>query len=129
MRPIPEKLKKELSQRPFYKQCAITGKPNPEWHHSEQYRGRQINAKFAILPLSKSKHRVDNDSAHKNQNTRQFCTYLSIRRASREELTAYPKRNWKQEYKFLHPKFKDDPRIKRLERLFPEEFIDKKNFI
>lgn len=57
MRPIPKKLREELSNDPYYKKCCITGLGDVEWHHNLIFAGRQVNQKFCILPLNKEVHR------------------------------------------------------------------------
>lgn len=64
MRPIPPKLRQEMANDPFYRTCSRNAllhdhvcKPNPmtgqliEWEHALYYQGRQINEKYAIIPL------------------------------------------------------------------------------
>ena len=85
MRPIPKKLRSELSQDPFYKQCCITGsKKNIQFHHNFIWAGRQINEKWCILPLTKSIH----DMIWKRE-VKEQCDWIMLNRASGEELEKY----------------------------------------
>lgn len=62
MRKIPEKLKKEILADPYYKVCA---RKNDDcdgritWEHAIIYAGRQLNEKWAIIPLCTYHHSVD----------------------------------------------------------------------
>ena len=58
MRPIPDKLRKKLSNMPHMAQCAwCTAKSNLEWHHAIQYSGKQMNEWYAIIALCRQCHR------------------------------------------------------------------------
>ena len=63
MRPIPKKLRDDLSMDPFYKKCIrkatmeYGGKITFE--HALIYAGKQINEKFAILPVCEKHHAVN----------------------------------------------------------------------
>ncbi len=86
MRPIPKKLKEQLSNDPYYQRCCITGLTNEkiDWHHNLIYAGRQVNERFCILPLAQSVH--DRIIAFKEQ-----CDWIMLNRATDDELIRYSK--------------------------------------
>lgn len=54
MRKIPQKLRDELAADPYYKTCArksgeCSGRIT--WEHAVIYAGRQVNERWAIVPL------------------------------------------------------------------------------
>lgn len=97
MRKIPKGLLAEMLADPFYLACCITGELGPELHHSWTYGGQQINEKWAILPLSSGMHRLGKMAVHRGcLETRELIQYLSLTRATPEDLAKYPKKNWNQ---------------------------------
>jgi len=111
MRPIPKKLKDEMESSKFYKYCCFTHGEHPEWHHHLQYRNQQINARFAILPVSKELHTESTQAVHKNPAMKELCTYLCLLRTTPEMLKTYNRRDWEQEFSYLDKKFKDDKMV------------------
>lgn len=81
MRPIPKKLRDEISSDPYYKKCCITGKTSEriEWHHNLIYAGNQRNEKWCILPLAESVH--ENITKYK-----EICDWIMLNRASELEI-------------------------------------------
>lgn len=65
MRTILPKLKREILADPYYKQCALSGFPRHDcegrvtWEHAIIYAGKQLNQKWAIVPLCAKAHAVD----------------------------------------------------------------------
>lgn len=101
MRPIPEKLRREMENDPFYKKCCITGSSSEkiDWHHNLIYGGRQVNEKWCILPLAKSVH--DNIVKYK-----EICDWIMFNRATDEELERYSKAmNYKRMRDVLNKKY------------------------
>lgn len=86
MRPIPVKLKKEMEADPFYKKCCITGltKCKIDWHHNFTWQGRQLNEKWAILPLAEHIH-------HQITKYKEKCDWIMLNRATDDELRQYSK--------------------------------------
>ena len=95
MRPIPQKLRSELAGDPYYSMCARHG-PDCQgritWEHAWIYGGRQINEKWAIVPLCEYHHLGDGMDKAINQ-------FISLMRATPEELKKYPRVDWEQELK------------------------------
>lgn len=84
--PIPEKLRLEMSQDPYYKKCCITGQTTGkiDWHHALQFASKRVNEKFCILPLAKEVH--DKISYYKD-----LCDWIMWSRASPQETARYSK--------------------------------------
>ena len=88
MRPIPPKLRQELSDDPFYSKCCISGISKNavkiDWHHNLIFGGKQVNEKFCILPLADFVHR--NIVKHKEK-----CNWIMWNRASDQEIERFSK--------------------------------------
>ena len=101
MRKIPEELREEMANDPFYKVCCITGRSDEkiEWHHNLIFGGKQVNEKFCILPLLKSVH--DNIVKYKEQ-----CDWIMWNRASEEQIRRFSKaENYKLTLERLNAKY------------------------
>lgn len=101
MRPIPLKLRLELAADPYYKVCArfnAVCEGRITWEHSWIYAGKQINEKWAIIPLCHYHHQGGGLDKDKNR-------YIALLRATAEELAKYPRRKWDQELNFLKKKY------------------------
>lgn len=64
MRPIPPKLKRELAADPFMLRCIHSYLPGAtpcsgrvEWEHAFTFAGRQLNERWAIVPVCTGHHR------------------------------------------------------------------------
>ncbi len=100
MRPIPKKLREELVSDPYYKYCARLGSDcsgRITWEHAWTYAGRQINEKWAIIPLCWYHHLGPGLNKEINR-------LLSLARATVEDLAKYPRMNWTQVKKSLNIK-------------------------
>ena len=109
MQAIPAKLREELALDPYYKRCTRHGWDcwgRITWEHAFIYAGRQIQEKWAIIPLCEYHHAVcrfqDSGSLNKEYNQ-----YIALCRASDEDLAKYPRRDWEQLKKYLHEKYKE----------------------
>lgn len=74
----------------IYRNCS--GKP--ECEHAFTYQGRQINEKWALVPVCTYHHR--GNGLDKNYNR-----YRAILRATDDDFKKYPKADWKQLKKYL----------------------------
>lgn len=100
MRLIPAKLRKQLSEDPFMKKCVYTGTTqNVSWEHCWIYAGKQINEAWAIVPLRKDLN------VNMTKEVKDYCRWISINRATEEDLAKYPKENWKQIKSYLNKKY------------------------
>jgi len=98
MRPIPPKLRRELADDPFMKSCCICGDQKVEFDHVFVYSGSQINERWAIVPLCYLHHRGGKLDRPRTQ-------YISLQRATDEDLAKYPKRDWRQLKKYLDAQY------------------------
>lgn len=108
MSPIPIKMREEMADDPFMKKCVITGtKNNVSWEHCWLYKGKQIQEKWAIVPL-----RLDLNVNMKGD-IKEYCRYISLTRATEEDLAKYPRRNWEQLKSYLIKKYdkQNPPRV------------------
>ena len=81
MRKIPEKLRNEIANDPFMKKCCITGSRDVSWEHCWIYAGKQINEKWAIVPL-----RRDLNTSHPPKDIKEKCQLISLQRATKNDL-------------------------------------------
>ena len=97
MRQIPLKLRKEMAADPEYRICIRKKlfndhdcKPDPvtgkliEWEHAFIYAGKQINEKWAIIPICWWAHRGPGLNKEMNQ-------YIAISRANSIDFDKYPR--------------------------------------
>jgi hypothetical protein len=103
VRKIPTKLRDDMSNDPYMKQCCFDGNHwgHVEWHHNLIYSGRQVNEAFCILPLCQLHHR-DAD----NKETREKLNWIMWNRATEEQLTRFSKaENYKETLARLNNKY------------------------
>lgn len=88
---------------PYYKKCARANSQcagRITWEHCWIYAGRQINERWAIIPICAFHHAVDEfqdgGDLDKNENKR-----ISLLRATEEDLAKYPKKDWVTERRCL----------------------------
>lgn len=92
MRPLSKKLKEQILFDPFYSRCCrhdgnCSGRVT--WEHCWTYANRQINEKWAIVPLCWYHHLGAGFE-------KKFGQWISLGRATEYELKDYPKVNWRQ---------------------------------
>lgn len=85
-KPIPKKMREELSEDPFMQYCCLGGfcEGRTEWHHALQYAGKRVNEKWAILPLCTRHHKME-------AQFRNIINDIMVSRATEEELRPYCK--------------------------------------
>ena len=100
MRPIPQRLKNLLAKRPQI--CARRGEGGCDgritWEHVWVYARKQINEPWAIIFLCWRHHLGDLLDKEKNE-------WLSLQKASWNDLAKYPKKNWLQLLNYLSKKY------------------------
>lgn len=106
MRPIPEAHRLIISSDPYFSVCArknheCSGRITIE--HSFIYGGRQINELWAYLPLCVFHHLGSGLNKEINH-------YLSLKRATDEDLRKYPKKDWNNERRYLFNKYEPKPK-------------------
>lgn len=107
MRKIPPKLAAEMEADPYYKKCARLNfecDGRITWEHAFVWGGKQINERWAIIPLCTYHHAVDlhQDGAGLNK---ELNEYIALSRATMGDLFKYPKTDWWQKFKYLHGKY------------------------
>jgi hypothetical protein len=107
MRKIPPLLLAEILSDPAYKTCMrrVLFKDHVchgriTFEHAFIYGGRQINEKWAIIPLCEYAHNIGPYQFIGCMDKR-LNEYLALRRATKEDLMKYPNRDWKQVMKQL----------------------------
>lgn len=102
MRPIPPKLREEMASDPYYKFCARrhegTCSGRITWEHALIYAGKQINEKWAIIPLCVYHHLGEGLNKELN-------VYIALERATPEEFAKYPRKDWSQIFRYLSAKY------------------------
>lgn len=91
MTPIPPKLRKELAADPFYTVCARAGLHDHEcggrvtWEHAVIFAGKQVQARWAILPICAKGHEVDRYQDGGDLD-KEVHLWIALNRATDEEL-------------------------------------------
>ncbi len=90
-KPIPKKLRDEMSEDPFYQRCCITLMTKSttrkiEWHHNFRWQGTRLNEKWCILPVLKEIHDKADTSLMKEK-----LDWVMFNRADDETLKKYSK--------------------------------------
>ncbi len=107
-KPIPPKLRAEMSEDKFYSKCCIADNTCSgviQWHHNlrsyiDGNKGR-VNEKFCILPVCKSHH----DKADTTE-TKEKLDWVMWNRASENDIIKYSKATNYQTYKeYLNKKY------------------------
>lgn len=85
---MPPSLRAELAADPSYKVCIVTGSTNGkiEWHHNLIYAGKQVQERFAILPIMQYIH----DKAD-IEHVKAILDWIMLNRATEDELFRYSK--------------------------------------
>lgn len=100
MRKIPKKLREDISKDPWMKKCIWSGDiTNVSWEHCWLYQGRQINEKWAIVPLRRDLN------VNMRAEVKEYCRWVSINRATEEDFDKYPRTNWQQIKLYLNKKY------------------------
>jgi len=88
MRPIPKKLRDEMADDPYYSMCAreVDGGCSGRitWEHAIIYAGKQLNEKFAIIPLCEYHHLGEGL-------VKEINVCIALNRATEQELQAISK--------------------------------------
>jgi hypothetical protein len=92
---------------PYYQVCArrnqyCDGRITLE--HAIIYAGRQVNEKWAIIPLCEYHHSVNKHQDGGGLDKR-WNEWLAIGRMTEEDKKKYPREKWDQKYQFLNKKY------------------------
>ncbi len=111
MRKISPKVKKQLLKDMYAYGCLRNFVFNDHeckgkitFHHAWTYASKQIDEAWAIIPICCFAHDV-NEYQGKGDFDDDMYKWLSLRRATPEDLSKYPKKNWDNEWKRLNEKF------------------------
>lgn len=91
MNNIPPKLRVQLATDPFYKVCARKGIFGHEcagritWEHSMYFAGKQIQARWAIVPLCAKGHSV-NEYQDSGDMDKHINEWIALNRANEDDL-------------------------------------------
>jgi len=94
MNNVPASLRGQLADDPEYKRCALRGYHacggRITWEHAFVFAGKQIQLRWAIIPLCARGHGVDEwqDAGTLNKGMNQWC---ALNRATDEELKVISK--------------------------------------
>lgn len=107
---IPKNILTKILEDDFYKKCSRhkekTCKGRITFEHVWIHAGRQVQEAWAIIPLCEFHHDVlsyqDRGDLQKTLNQ-----YISLQRATDDDLAKYPKRDWEQLKRYLRDKYKD----------------------
>lgn len=108
MRPIPKKLLNDILSDKFYEACIrrndgeCRGRITLE--HALIYAGRQINEKWAILPVCEYHHAVGDFQGSGGLDKR-FHEWVAVNRMTDEDEKKYPRVDWGQLRKNLNKKY------------------------
>lgn len=90
MHPIPPRLRRELSKDPYYQTCARadeTCQGRITWEHAILYAGRQVQERFAIIPLCYFHHLGSGL-------VKRINIQIAMSRATPEDKKKYPRLKW-----------------------------------
>jgi len=108
MRKISASVKEAILADDYYLRCARMkeGDCNGHitWEHALIYAGRQVDEKWAIIPLCEWHHAVNKHQGGGNENKEKH-QWIALKRATKEELAKYPKTDWEQKLKYLNDKY------------------------
>ena len=90
---IPFELKQDLASDEYYRKCAFTGTMwGIQWHHAFTFGGKDIQEKWAIVPISWRIH--DQCTPNKPRYTKEIAErveLIALNRAKDGELKKYSK--------------------------------------
>lgn len=111
MRPISARVRAEIDNDPLYLVCArqyylrdhvCQGRITRE--HAVIYGGRQVDERWAIVPICAYAHGVDNfqDCGILNK---EINLWIALNRMTPADEAKYPRRDWARERRFLNGKY------------------------
>lgn len=88
-KPIPEKMRNEMSKDKFYKKCCVADKLCKgviQWHHAFYFMGQRVNEPFCIIPVCEYHH-----SKASVREIKEKMDWVVYNRATDEQLIKYSK--------------------------------------
>lgn len=111
MRKISQKVKNEILNDPFYDRCARSDEGCCDgritWEHAFIYAGKQIDERWAIIPLCTYHHAVDEHQGGGDLK-KDLNEYIALERAKElgvDLYEKYPRRDWIYTFKVLSEKY------------------------
>lgn len=105
---IPGPLLKEILEDPFYETCVRfkegTCRGRVTFEHALQHASRQVQAKFAIVPLCAYHHEVD-QYQDCGDLQKEIGQWVALNRAKRTDFDKYPRNDWAQRKRYLNAKY------------------------
>jgi len=101
MHKIPDKLRAQMHDDPYMHVCARADfecEGRVTWEHAFIHAGKQIQERWAIIPLCVYHHLGPGLNKEINQ-------MIALSHATDEELAKYPKTDWEQMKKYLFKKY------------------------
>ena len=93
---IPKKLKEECEKDPRYYRCALSGLHGHvcdgriTWEHAMIYAGKQIQEKWAIVPLCEKAHAV-NSFQDAGTMKKELNVWLALNQATESDFERFPR--------------------------------------
>ncbi|MCK5015469.1 MAG: hypothetical protein KAS32_00190 [Candidatus Peribacteraceae bacterium] len=104
MRTISTRVKKRISDDPFYDQCCRLDEKDCDgcitWEHALIYAGRQMDEVFAILPVCEFHHAVNMHQGGGKLDKKKH-EWIAISRMTDEDKNKYPNRDWNKDLNIL----------------------------
>lgn len=101
MAPIPAKLRALLASDPFMRVCIWNNSDcsgRVEWEHAWTYAGKQVQERWSIVPCCTYHHRGKGL-------VKEFNQYISLSRATEEDMQKYARLDLKTKWFFLKEKY------------------------
>ena len=113
MRPIPPMLREEIKNDPFYGKCARkvllddhVCRGSITWEHAIIFAGKQLNEKWAIIPLCAFAHSV-NEFQDGGCLDKEINHWIALNRATDQELEDISRaEDYKRKRDYLNEKYK-----------------------
>ena len=107
---IPAKLKKEMSDDPYFSICAFKDMHEcgggVTWEHSLMGKGKRLNLMGAIIPCCEKAHGVCRYQGSKEELPKDMRVWVSLNIIDMDMLIKeYPKQDWRQKQKYLNIKY------------------------
>ena len=94
MRKIPNSLREEMANDVYYKKCARADEGNCQgritWEHAIIFAGKQLNEKWAIIPICEYHHDVNKFQGNGDLNKEKHV-WIALCRATEDDLRAISK--------------------------------------
>ena len=96
MNNMPLKLREDCSNDPYYQVCARSNadcRGKITWEHALYFKGRELQEKFAVVPLCEWHHSV-NQFQDGGGMIKKYNEIIAMARATKEDKKKYPNFKW-----------------------------------